>query len=101
MKLDEGPGQKKSQEVRNLTLASIAGLSGGITLVIVLVALFIGMWLDKLFATRYQFTIGLILISIPVTLITMYYFVKATTSRIVPGNIKKPTEEDANSGKNP
>ena len=99
--MDEGSGQNKRQEFKNLTLAGIAGLSGGITLVEVLVALFLGMWLDKVFSTKYQFTVGLILISIPVTLITMYYFVKTTTSRIVPGNIKKPTEEDVNSGKNP
>jgi len=89
------------QYALNLTLAGIAGLAGVITLLIVLIALFAGVWLDKILGTNHNFTIGLILASVPVTVIVMFYFVKAATKRIKPAEIKKPFEEEANSGKIP
>lgn len=89
------------QYARNLTLAGIAGLAGGITLVIVLFALFLGVWLDNKLATGHSFTIGLILASVPVTVIVMLFFVKWATARIKPAAINKPFEEEANSGKIP
>lgn len=85
----------------NLTLAGIAGLAGVITLVIVLSSMFAGIWLDKKFDTGHNFTLGLILGSVPVTVIVMFYFVRSATAKIKLSITKKPLEEDVNSGKTP
>jgi ABC-type transport system involved in cytochrome c biogenesis permease subunit len=95
----ENEGKDRLQYALNLTLASIAGQVGCLTLVIIFVALFAGLWLDRYFDTRPIFTIILLLSSVPVTLFLMFRLVKAATSRIKPvqENIKIPTiEEDKN-----
>jgi uncharacterized RDD family membrane protein YckC len=89
------------QYALNLTLAGVAGLAGCITLVIVLFSMFAGIWLDNNLNTGHKFTIGFILASVPLTLIIMFYFVKAATTRIKPTLNKKSMEEEVNSGKIP
>jgi hypothetical protein len=101
MKAIEDPKKNNRQYALNLTFAGVAGLAGIITLMIVLASLFTGIWLDNKFDTNHQFTIGLILGSVPLTLIIMFYFVKMATARIVPTVTKKPIEEEVNSGKIP
>jgi len=76
-------------------------LAGVITLVIVLVAMFAGIWLDNKFDTNHNFTIGLILASVPLTLVIMFYFVKTATARIKPSTTTNQLEEEVNSGKTP
>ena len=101
MKTVDDPQKNNRQYALNLTLAGVAGLAGVITLVIVLMAMFAGIWLDNLLGTNHNFTIGLILASVPLTLVIMFYFVKAATARIKPAITKKPLEEEVNSGKIP
>lgn len=101
MKTDDIPPKNNRQYAINLTLAGVAGLSGFITLIIVLLAMFTGIWLDNKLDTNHNFTIGLILGSVPITLIVMFYFVRSATSRIKPSTINKPLEEEVNSGKTP
>jgi ABC-type transport system involved in cytochrome c biogenesis permease subunit len=95
----ENEGKDRLQYALNLTLSSIAGQVGCLTLVIIFVALFAGLWLDRYFDTRPIFTIILLLSSVPVTLFLMFRLVKAATNRIKPlrENTKIPTdEEDSN-----
>lgn len=56
---------------RNLALASVAGQAGCLTVIIVFVALFGGMFLDSRLDTHPVFTIGLVLLSVPVSLYAM------------------------------
>jgi F0F1-type ATP synthase assembly protein I len=65
-----------------MALAAVAGQVGCLTVVIVVVAAFGGLWLDSQFGTRPLFTIGLLLAAVPVTLIAMFWLVRQTTSRI-------------------
>ncbi len=74
--------RNRTQSAFNLTLAAVAGQVGCLTLVIVLAALFGGLWLDNYFQTRPMFTIILMVASIPVTLVLMFWVVKAATSRL-------------------
>lgn len=67
---------------RNLTLAVVAGQVGCLTLIIVLAALFGGLWLDQQFDSRPLFTIILMIGSVPVTLVAMFWVVRAATSRL-------------------
>lgn len=57
--------------IRNLALASVAGQAGCMTVVLVFAALFAGIFLDNRLDTRPAFTLGLILLSVPVSLFAM------------------------------
>lgn len=98
MSQPEKQGKDRFQYAMNLTLASIAGQVGCLTLVIIFVALFAGLWLDQYFASKPLFTIVLLIGSVPVTLFLMFRVVKAATSRIKPvqnsENPKIPTLEE-------
>ncbi len=77
-----------------MAMASIAGQVGCLTLFIIFVALFAGLWLDHLFGTKPLFTLILLIGSVPVTLFLMFRVVKAATDRIKPvEEIESPTEE--------
>lgn len=76
------PERNRAEYAFNLTLAAVAGQVGCLTLVIVLAALFGGLWLDSQFNTRPMFTIGLMVASIPVTLVLMFWVVRTATSRL-------------------
>jgi len=64
-----------------------------ITFLILFVAIFGGLWLDRLLNTRPIITIVLVIISIPVTILLMLRLVKAATSRIKPTQIKSADKE--------
>jgi len=100
MSQPENQGKERFQYAMNLTLASIAGQVGCLTLVIIFVALFAGLWLDNYLDTKPLFTIVLLIGSVPVTLFLMFRVVRAATSRIKPvqnsETTKIPTlEEDS------
>ena len=75
----------RSQVAYNLTLGAVAGQVGCLTLVIVLAALFSGLWLDNQLNSKPIFTIGLVIISVPITLVMMFWVVRAATSRLRAG----------------
>jgi len=74
--------EDRRQKILNLTLAVVAGQVGCLTLVILLLAVFLGLWLDNQYGTRPTFTIGLLLGSIPVSLLVMFAVVRAAVRRI-------------------
>jgi hypothetical protein len=78
-----------------MTLAAVAGQVGCLTIVFIGAALLAGMWLDNLLDTRPLFIVGLLLASVPVTLIAMFWVVRQATSRIKPDNAaqQQVTEE--------
>lgn len=83
----------------NLALVGAASLAGFITVAIILVALFGGLWLDNYFATEsHLWLMVLLCVSVPLTLVAMLWVVRFTTSRIQPAETPKKDEEDAASG---
>jgi F0F1-type ATP synthase assembly protein I len=79
------PNPQKSnrkQAILNITLAIAAGQVGCATLIIVLVAVIGGLWIDSQLGTRPTFTIVLVLISIPVSLLVMLFLARAAVGRI-------------------
>jgi hypothetical protein len=91
----------RKQRVFNLTLTAVAGQVGCLTLLIILVALFAGLWLDNQFNTSKPiFTVLLMIASMPVTLFMMFWVVKATTTRISSSvdRISEDTKEATNRG---
>lgn len=95
----EKSDKNRAQYIFNLTLAAVAGQVGFLTLCIVLAALFGGLWMDKRFDSKPVFTVILMLASVPVTLVMMFWVVRNATARIktVPPS-KNPPGEDANRG---
>lgn len=73
---------------RNMTYAAMAGQSGCVSVILILGSLFLGLWLDSVLDTRPAFTLVLILLSIPLSLVTMVYMVLGATNRITPPDIE-------------
>lgn len=97
----EKPEKNRTQYVFNLTLAAVAGQVGFLTLFLIFVSLFGGLWLDKQFDTKPLFTLILLLASVPVTLVMMFWVVHSATSRIKPTATQQQqqsSEEDPDRG---
>lgn len=97
MQPDKTSPEVQRRKVINLTLASVAGQVGCLTLIIVLGALFGGLWLDKRYDTKPLYTAILMIASIPISLGIMFFVVKMAISKIKPINPKKsidPGEEE-------
>jgi hypothetical protein len=73
---------RKPSRVKNLSYAAVAGQAGCTTLIIIFIALFIGLWLDSQFGLRGPFTIGLLVLSVPISLFLMLRIALAMISRI-------------------
>ena len=76
------PENDHPQRTFYLTLALVAGQVGCLTLTIVSVALFGGLWLDGKFGSHPIITILLMVGSVPVTLVITLWAVRKTTSRM-------------------
>lgn len=88
----EPPPKDPTRQVLNsLALAQIVGGAGCVTLVLILVSLVAGLWLDGVFHTRPMFTLLLVLGSIPITMFLMARIALSGT-RQLQGAPKPPAE---------
>jgi F0F1-type ATP synthase assembly protein I len=78
---ERAPGNRRQQFI-NITLAIVAGQVGCATLIIVIGAILGGLWLDSHFGTKPTFTIALLVLSIPVSVIAMLFLARAAIGRI-------------------
>lgn len=62
----------------------MAGQAGCASLVLIIIALLIGIWLDSQFGLRGPFTVGLLLLSIPLSLFVMVRIALGTIKEIQP-----------------
>lgn len=83
------------QNKHNLVIAVLVGQVGILTLVIILAAVFGGMALDARFGTKPWFTIGLLVASIPVSLILMIFVARKTVKNLKNTDTGETHEEDA------
>jgi hypothetical protein len=99
MSQSENRDQNRIQRTYNLTLAAVAGQVGCLTLLIIIVALFGGLWLDSRLDTRPLATIILMVVSVPITVVTMIWVVKKATGKMILPSQRKSdsnlTQEDA------
>jgi hypothetical protein len=65
-----------------ITLAGIIGQVGCLTLAVIAVALFAGLWLDSQFDTKPLFVLALVLGSVPLTLFLMFRVVLSIAPKI-------------------
>jgi hypothetical protein len=85
--------KKTDPNAANMTLAAVIGQVGCLTVVIILAALLAGLWLDSQFQTRPIFVIGLLLGSVPLTLILMFWLVRKATARMQSDHSSKSSED--------
>ena len=76
--------QTPTNRTRNLAYTAAAGQAGLATVVLVVMALFIGLWLDSLLGLRGPFTIGLVVLSVPLSLFMMVRVALSATRAIEP-----------------
>lgn len=76
--------QKRPSRARNLALAAVAAQAGCSTIIIIILALLIGLWLDAQFGVRGLFTIGVLVLSVPLTLFIMVRIALGAAKRIIP-----------------
>ena len=92
------PGSKQQDEFRTAVTMTVVWVAG-LTLIIIFVALFAGILLDKILNSKPLFTVVLTIASIPVTIYATFRVVKSATNRIQPAVKKENPEEKPNSGK--
>jgi hypothetical protein len=86
-----------SQRHLNLLLAGTASLVGFVSLIITFGSLLFGFWLDARFGTGKTWTVVCIVMSVPVSLVTMLFMALGLVRRIVPQppQRKSKNEEDS------
>jgi hypothetical protein len=83
MSADPGqPSENRKELNQGVMLGAVVGQVGCLTLLIILAALFGGLWLDNLPGTKPLFTIILMIASVPVTLVLMFWVVRKATARL-------------------
>ena len=90
---NETPNNK--QNLTNVTIAVLAGQVGVLTLVIVLAAVFGGLALDKALGTKPWATIGLLVLSLPVSLFLMIFIARRAVKKLKRSETTEMQEEDA------
>ena len=91
------PDRKQQDEFRAAVTMTVVWVAG-LTLIIIFVALFAGIFLDKFLNTKPIFTVVLTVASIPLTIFATFRVVKAATSRIQPAKKKENPEEEPHRG---
>ncbi len=83
---------QKGRSILNTLLVVMIGQVGCLTLIIILASVFGGLWLDKTFGTKPVFTLALLIVGVPVSVIVMIVIARKTLARL-----KEQTEKDTNS----
>lgn len=81
----------------NVTIIGVIGQVGILTLVIILGALFGGLWLDNVNHSRPIFTLIAVAISIPVSIVVMLLVVRGTMKKLKLELPTKMTEQEKES----
>ncbi len=87
-------GNKSNQNRFNLLIAAVTAQVGCLTLLVIIGAVLGGMALDARMSTKPWFTIGLLVASIPVSLILMFFIVRKAIAKLKTGNPQKTNEEE-------
>jgi signal transduction histidine kinase len=90
------PAKDRAEQALMIALVGVVGQVGCLTLVIILVALLAGLWLDNQLQTRPLFALVFVLASVPVTLYLMFRIVLSFAPRIqeYSAGKREPTAEE-------
>ena len=82
------------QYAQNMALAAVAGQAGCAAVIIIMIALFAGMWLDARLGWHGPLTVALLVCSAPLSLWVMVKIALGAVSRIVPQTTGQPPEKE-------
>ena len=80
--------------LRNFAFAAAAAQGGCSSVIVIFGALLAGLWLDSKLGTKPAFTLGLIVLSVPVSLIVMFALVLAATRNVSQPDPPESEKED-------
>lgn len=80
--------------VFNIKALTVGGEVGCVTLIIVLVAVFGGIWLDRVFGTKPLFTIAFVLLSAPLSLALTFVIAKRAVKDVTKQSEKKVVSDN-------
>ena len=87
------------QKIFNMALAIVAGQGGCVTLIIILAAVLLGLWVDNVNGTKPWFTLMFLLVSVPISLAAMFLVVRSAIGRIKTDiSEEKPIEDEEETG---
>jgi membrane protein implicated in regulation of membrane protease activity len=99
--MNESGDQKSGKKnTINYLLIGLVGQVGCLTMVIVLAAVLGGLALDAKFGTKPWFTVGLLVVSIPVSLVVMFFVARKTTAKMKANQQDNQKDEEGTIGKN-
>ena len=75
-------------------IAAFGALIGFVTVIITLVALFVGLWLDHRLHSSGIFTVILLLCSVPLSVLVMFKLSVMLVERILPNVPKEQSKDD-------
>jgi F0F1-type ATP synthase assembly protein I len=74
--------EQNRQNLFRTLLTVVIGQVGCLTLVVILVSVFAGLWLDKMFGTKPMFTLVLLFAGIPLSVVLMLYTSRKALERL-------------------
>jgi F0F1-type ATP synthase assembly protein I len=86
------------QKLINLSIVGLISQVGLLTVIIIILALFGGLFLDSRLGTKPWFTVGFIIASVPVSLVVMVFVARAAVKKIKPETPKKESQEERSLG---
>lgn len=95
---DRPPDKGNWSAAFNAKALTVGGEVGCLTLIIVILAVFGGIWLDRILGTKPLFTISLVLVSAPLALVLTYWIAKRAVKDIHPGSAAQPKPEQSQRG---
>ena len=85
--------ENQPSRIKNLTITGILALNGCVTIVVVIVALLIGLWLDSLMGQRGPAMIIMLVLSVPLSLFLMIRIALTLVRQIEPARVESVEKE--------
>jgi len=95
---DRSPEKNYWSAVFNSKALTVGGEVGCLTLIIVIVSVFGGIWLDRVLGTKPLFTISLVLLSAPLSLVLTYWIAKRAVKDMNPSTTAQTKPEQSERG---
>lgn len=95
---DRDPGKNYWSAVFNTKALTVGGEVGCLTLIIVIASVFGGIWLDRILGTKPLFTISLVLVSAPISLVLTYWIAKRAVKDLNPPHAPQAKPERSERG---
>jgi F0F1-type ATP synthase assembly protein I len=92
---DRTPENGNWAAVFNTKALTVGGEVGCLTLIIVILSVFGGIWLDRILGTKPLFIISLVLLSAPISLVLTYWIAKRAVKDMNPSLIAQSKPEQS------